>query len=97
MPYTLRNAAEQFFAARAPAGFYGNAHSTFSKGIAAMRDTTQSDDDDTARIQADASFAYDCTLALVKNRRINARPRDSIVAAHPGFRLLRTLQPDECF
>ena len=37
IPYTLRNAAEQFFAARAPAGFYGVTSSTFSKGVAAMR------------------------------------------------------------
>ena len=35
--YTIRNAAEQFLAAMAPAGFYGNRFSTFSKGVALMR------------------------------------------------------------
>lgn len=35
--YTIRNAAEQYLAARAPAGFYGNRFSTFSKGVALMR------------------------------------------------------------
>ena len=35
--YTIRNAAEQFLAVRAPAGFFGNRFSTFSKGIALLR------------------------------------------------------------
>ena len=35
--YTLRNAAEQWLAARAPVAFFGNSHSTFSQGVALMR------------------------------------------------------------
>ena len=34
---TLRNAAEQFLAASCPGPFYGNSYSTFSKGVALMR------------------------------------------------------------
>ena len=70
-----------------------------------MRDTAQSDhtdDVDTAR-RSDrheagaSSFAYDCTLALVQSRRISRETaREAIVAAHPGFRLLRTLQLESC-
>ena len=37
LPYLFRNAAEQHFAALAPTAFYGNAYSTFSKGVALYR------------------------------------------------------------
>ena len=88
LPYTLRNAAEQFLAARAPTGFYGNALSTFSKGVATMRESSDE--------RTNASFAYDCTLSLVQTRRFVGRPRESIVSAHPGFRLLQPVRPERC-
>lgn len=47
MLYTVRNAAELFFAARAPVAFFGNLRSTFSKGVALLRGQHP-------------SFAYDC-------------------------------------
>ena len=50
MSYTFRNAAEQHLASRAPAGFYGNRFSTFSKGVALMR----------ASSGIGKSFGYDC-------------------------------------
>jgi len=35
--YTVRAAVEMFLAARAPAGFYGNSYSTFSRGVSILR------------------------------------------------------------
>ena len=57
--YTIRNAAEQFFAASAPVAFYGNLLSTFSKGVALLRAMRQL-----------PSFAYDCAW----NRNTSASP-----------------------
>ena len=37
VPYLYRNAAEQLFASRTPVAFFGNAYSTFSKGVALHR------------------------------------------------------------
>eukprot|EP00966_Prymnesium_polylepis_P144734 3342209-Prymnesium_polylepis.1 len=42
LPYTMRAAAEFYLAASAPAGFYGNSFSTFSRGVALMRSTNAS-------------------------------------------------------
>ena len=80
--YTYRNAAEQFFAAAAPAGFYGNAYSTFSKGIALLR-IGQSG-------LNGQSFAYDCALHDMQRGTWTYLER-SIVANHPGFTELKTL------
>lgn len=90
--YTLRNAAEQFLAARAPGGFYGNRFSTFSKGVALMRAARRSSavapwdmrNAEEASDWASQSFAYDCAtsaLELIK----------PVFTAHPGFHLLRPL------
>lgn len=85
-PYTIRNAAEQFFAAEAPAGFFGNAFSTFSKGVALMRSMRAE-----KQTEGASSFAYDCALA-----QIRWWPRDggnrSILKKHPGFSALKTLR-----
>ena len=90
IPYTLRNAAEQFFAAVAPAGFVGNSFSTFSKGVALMR--TQQQQNQRA---AAPSYAYDCgplehpLWTMPKGRR-------SVSLAHPGFALMRSVEPARC-
>ena len=78
VPYTLRNAAEQFFAAKAPSGFFGNSFSTFSKGVALMRSS------------ADVSYAYDC--ARLDYDHWEARAKRGIVPSHPGFWRLRLLR-----
>ena len=77
LPYTLRNAVEQFFAARAPVAFYGNSFSTFSKGVALMRGL---------RKAPSPSFAFDCAAANLPERRSMF-----VTAAHPGFEHLRPL------
>ena len=84
IPYTLRNAAEQFFAARAPAGFYGVTSSTFSKGVAAMRAARRSD-----RL---STFAYDCA-SWAMERRVWTPDKADISIAHLGFEALRTIEP----
>ena len=80
IPYTFRNAAEQFFAARAPAGFFGNSYSTFSKGIALLRAAPGGDG---------RSFAYDC--ANLEKQHWTSEATGGIVAMHPGFPLLLPL------
>ena len=89
IPYTFRNAAEQFLAAEAPAGFFGNSFSTFSKAVALLRDA-QPD----PRLRG-ASWAYDCALPDSAKRWFPKRRNDSIVVNHPGFTRLRTL-PGNC-
>ena len=84
VPYTIRNAAEQFLAAAAPAGFYGNAYSTFSKGVALMR----------AGVEGNGgaplpSFAYDCALAT---QRIWLAHQVSLPAAVGHNRLSRAAE-----
>ena len=81
IPYIFRNAAEQFFAALAPAGFFGNAFSTFSKGIALMRSAGSSDG---------SSYAYDCAAVEARYWRMPYR-RKNLVPLHPGFELLKPL------
>ena len=79
VPYTFRNAAELFFAAQAPAGFFGNAFSTFSKAVALMRSSTR-----TALETADGgSFAYDCARLEFEHWKDGART--GISTSHPGF------------
>ena len=86
--YLYRNAAEQWLAASAPGGFFGNAYSTFDKGVALLRSSVVTSDGSTA------SFAYDCALAT---RRAGCwQQRDSIVSSHPGFGKLRTLPGRRC-
>ena len=65
LPYTMRAAAEFFLAARAPAGFYGNSFSTFTRGVALLRRTRSSAQRDDAGSTAISlrSFAYDCGSA----------------------------------
>ena len=93
--YTLRNAAEQFFAARAPGPFYGNTLSTFSRGVALMRAA--------AAARPRPSFAYDC-LGAVAGAGAGAgthrghewtfdTTRTLGLASHPGYRHLMPL-PD---
>lgn len=87
IPYTLRNAAEQFLAARAPAAFYGITSSTFSKGVAAMR---------AARSRGDrlSTFAYDCVrwAMLRRSGTTASKQATDISVAHPGFHALRTIE-----
>lgn len=89
IPYIFRNAAEQFFAAQAPAGFFGNAYSTFSKGIALMRSATIAPPSDDAPLRS-GSFAYDCARTESVQWAADYL-RTSIVALHPGFSLLLPL------
>lgn len=88
IPYTVRNAAEQFFAVASPAGFFGNSYSTFSKGVAIMRHWAG------ARgglpNHAVHSFAYDCAKPVSPWWPIS---NPHITLAHPGFEFLQTL-PD---
>mmetsp|Transcript_26517 Transcript_26517/g.60017 ORF Transcript_26517/g.60017 Transcript_26517/m.60017 type:complete len:170 (-) Transcript_26517:341-850(-) len=86
--YTIRNAAEQFMAASAPAGFYGNAYSTFSKGVALMRAGSLH----SGSLASRRSFAYDCALAT----HDTWIPHTSVVDSHPGFHLLEALRPERC-
>ena len=81
IPYIFRNAAEQFFAAAAPAGFFGNAFSTFSKGIALMRSSGSS---------RGGSYAYDCAAIEAPYWHTPYR-RKNLVPLHPGFELLLPL------
>ena len=60
IPYTIRNAAEQFLAASAPAAFYGNRFSTFSKGVAAMRALSSNGVASSRLTTSSPSYAYDC-------------------------------------
>ena len=87
LAYTVRNAAEQFFAARAPIAFYGNLRSTFSKGVALLR----------AMRGGLPSFAYDCSW----NRTFIARDGTNrslltVLKAHPGYAHLRPLPQRNC-
>ena len=59
LEYTVRNAAEQWLAVRAPVAFFGNAHSTFSKGVALMRSTAPR----RSAGRSSLSFAYDCVAS----------------------------------
>jgi hypothetical protein len=102
VPYTYRNAAEQFLAVRAPGGFFGNSFSTFSKGVALMRSAAALSHlhwGTPAPLAAlpqsqwrNESFAYDCALPASLTWR---NREDSVVLKHPGFELLRTL-PGAC-
>jgi hypothetical protein len=61
--YTVRAAVEMFMAAQAPAGFYGNAYSTFSRGVSLLRSgdscaTGSLGTPSTAR--SCGSYTYDC-------------------------------------
>ena len=63
--YTLRTAVEMFLAAAAPAGFYGNSYSTFSRGVALLRHThcvanRHAADSSTRRCKSTQTFSYDC-------------------------------------
>ena len=91
LPYTVRNAAEQFFAVASPAGFFGNSYSTFSKGVAVMRHWAA------ARgglpVGANRSFAYNCAKPISRWWSVRGRQGQHITLAHPGFELLETL-PD---
>ena len=81
--YTIRNAAEEFFAARAPGPFYGNSFSTFSKGVALLRHVQPRA---TRRhTTAPRSFAYDCALREYKGWD---KELVSVSVAHPGFHRL---------
>ena len=72
LPYTMRAAAEFFLAARAPAGFYGNSFSTFTRGVALLRRTRSKAlgspspgqwEEAAGTGLALRSFAYDCGSA----------------------------------
>ena len=76
--YTLRNAAEQWLAARAPVAFFGNSHSTFSQGVALMRGASPSG---SARGR---SFAYDC-VASREAASWASHTSPALRMAHPGF------------
>lgn len=80
IPYLFRNAAEQFFAARAPAGFFGNSFSTFSKGIALLRDSGTATSCRTMRCQC---FSYDCAQTDYAFWQHSAKV--GIIPNHPGF------------
>ena len=88
IPYTFRNAAELFLASIAPAGFFGNAYSTFSKAVGIMRAAASPE-------AHNASWAYDCALAESRSRWEALWRAESIVASHPGFAKLQTL-PGNC-
>ena len=70
LPYTLRTAIELWLAVRAPAAFYGNSISSFSRGVALLRSTRR-------RGRSLPSFAYDCALsrALLDGRNGSYAPR----------------------
>ena len=87
--YLYRNAAEEFLAADAPAGFLGNSYSTFSKSVALLRSAHL---DLQLRKQ---SWAYDCALPDSRHRWFPVQATESIVANHPGFARLDTL-PGHC-
>ena len=62
--YTLRAAVELFLAAAAPAGFYGNSYSSFSRGVALLRHTqcvaaTHAPEPSSQRCKSQ-TFSYDC-------------------------------------
>lgn len=82
--YTMRSAAEMFLAAEAPAGFFGNAFSTFSKAVALLR---------ARRHARPHSYSIDCALAQQKSWAWWARGLRSSVTRHPGFGLLETSPP----
>ena len=84
IPYLFRNAAEQFFAARAPAGFFGNSFSTFSKGVALLRDKRAGCNDMACRC-----FAYDCAQTDFPFWSRDAKT--GIIPRHPGFWKLRSV------
>lgn len=85
--YTLRNAAELFFAASAPMGFVGNTFSTFSKAVALLR--TQ------RAARRDTSWAYDCA-PIEHHLWTPPNGRSLITLAHPGFEHMRVLEPQRC-
>ena len=89
IPYMFRNAAEQFFAARAPAGFFGNSFSTFSKGIALMRDSGSNNSTASCHTMRCQCFSYDCAQTDFSFWEHSAKV--GIVANHPGFWKLRSL------
>ena len=92
--YTYRTAAELFFAARAPAGFFGNAFSTFSKGVALLRGRPAGTNETLTEAQESmGSFAYDCAEQELP---LDQRTRQSIATAHPGFAALVTSEPSRC-
>ena len=98
--YTFRNAAELLLAMKAPAGFYGNAYSTFSKGIALARWASS-----VSGMRAPSGFSwvsYDYTCArheyhsgLWPGRKGGRRPFGAVVS-HPGFNRMETLQSSRC-
>jgi hypothetical protein len=58
LSYTVQAAVEMFAAAAAPAGFYGNAYSTFSRGVGLLR----------ASQPGAPSLAYDCGISYEAHR-----------------------------
>ena len=100
--YTLRNAAEQFFAASAPVGFVGNSFSTFSKGIALMRAMDRARAQSPTRnlvvseaVSEPPAYAYDCA-PLEHKFWTMPRRRPSVSLAHPGFAHMQVLEPSRC-
>lgn len=87
IPYLYRNAAEQFLAADAPGGFYGNAYSTMSKAVALLR-SAHSD----PRLRG-ASWAYDCALANSRSRWFPPRSNESVVTNHRALARPPALAP----
>ena len=68
--YTVRAAVEMFVAAHAPAGFYGNAYSTFSRGVALLRAAR---DTGTCGAQCE-SYSYGLALPSPYHRPAIAHP-----------------------
>ena len=101
--YTIRNAAEQFLAVRAPAGFFGNSFSTFSKGIALLRAAkgvpSQMAGSAATPPRADANASRggevenDWGSASFAYDCASIAPEviKPVFTAHPGFHLLRQL------
>ena len=105
--YTLRNAAELFLAASAPAGFVGNSFSTFAKAVALLRAQRHAAQPANAAASSSSpaaeqtaslgvvSYAYDCA-AIEKELWRMPKGRPSISLAHPGFEQMSVLQPSRC-
>ena len=77
--YTVRAAVEMFVAAHAPAGFYGNAYSTFSRGVALLRAAR---DTGTCGAQCE-SYSYGLALPSPYHRLTIALPSPTHRPAMP--------------
>ena len=94
LPYTFRNTVEQFLAVRAPAGFFGNSYSTFSKGVALTRAQSPGGDASSGK-----SFAYDCARIEYPgwpSQKRGGAHTSAVTLTHPGFVSLETIQPGRC-